>query len=116
MKKNFTLTLKEKFAYGMGDFALMIGYGAIGFYLVFFLTDVAGLPAAWAGYIFLIARVWDAFIDYAMGFNSTWDYFCPYLDCSFPKSCPAICLLCFHFSFVQYSVYHCINPLQFHDA
>ena len=68
MKKKFTLSLKEKFAYGMGDFALMIGYGAIGFYLVFFLTDVAGLPAAWAGYIFLIARVWDAFIDYAMGF------------------------------------------------
>ena len=68
MKKNFTVSLKEKLAYGMGDFALMIGYGAIGFYFVFFLTDVAGLPAVWAGYIFLIARVWDACIDYAMGF------------------------------------------------
>jgi len=54
----------------MGDFALMIGYGAIGFYLVFFLTDVAGLPAEWAGYIFLIARIWDAVTDYAMGLIS----------------------------------------------
>ena len=84
MKKNFTVSLKEKIAYGMGDFALMIGYGAIGFYFVFFLTDVAGLPAAWAGYIFLIARVWDAFIDYAMGFitdatKSRWGRRRPYI-------------------------------------
>jgi len=70
MNKNFVLSTREKFAYGMGDFALMIGYGAIGFYLVFFLTDVAGLPAEWAGYIFLIARVWDAITDYAMGIIS----------------------------------------------
>ena len=84
MKKKFTVSLKEKIAYGMGDFALMIGYGAIGFYFVFFLTDVAGLPAAWAGYIFLIARVWDAFIDYAMGFitdatKSRWGRRRPYI-------------------------------------
>ena len=70
MKNNFVLSLKEKFTYGMGDFALMIGYGAIGFYLVFFLTDVAGLPAEWAGYIFLISRIWDAITDYAMGLIS----------------------------------------------
>jgi len=70
MKDQFVVPLKEKFAYGLGDFGLMIGYGAIGFYFVFFLTDVAGLPAEWAGYIFLIARVWDALTDYAMGMIS----------------------------------------------
>jgi len=70
MKNHFVVPLKEKIAYGLGDFALMIGYGAIGFYFVFFLTDVAGLPAAWAGYIFLIARIWDALTDYAMGIIS----------------------------------------------
>lgn len=69
-RNTFVLSTREKFAYGMGDFALMIGYGAIGFYLVFFLTDVAGLPAEWAGYIFLIARIWDAVTDYAMGLIS----------------------------------------------
>lgn len=88
MTKNLTVSLKEKLAYGMGDFALMIGYGAIGFYLVFFLTDVAGLPAAWAGYIFMIARVLDAFIDYAIGFitdatKSSRKYFCLAPDCPF---------------------------------
>lgn len=70
MKDTFVVPLREKFAYGLGDFGLMIGYGAIGFYFVFFLTDVAGLPAVWAGYIFLIARVWDAVTDYAMGMIS----------------------------------------------
>jgi sugar (glycoside-pentoside-hexuronide) transporter len=70
MKNQFVVPTKEKLAYGMGDFALMIGYGAIGFYFVFFLTDVAGLPAEWAGYIFLIARIWDALTDYAMGIIS----------------------------------------------
>ena len=70
MKDKFVVPLREKFAYGLGDFGLMIGYGAIGFYFVFFLTDVAGLPAIWAGYIFLIARIWDAVTDYAMGLIS----------------------------------------------
>jgi len=70
MKAGYMVPMKEKFAYGLGDFGLMIAYGAIGFYFVFFLTDVAGLPARWAGYIFLIARVWDALTDYTMGMIS----------------------------------------------
>jgi len=70
MKKGFVVPVQEKIAYGMGDFAINIGYGAIGFYFVFFLTDVAGLPAEWAGYIFMIARFWDAITDYLMGMIS----------------------------------------------
>ena len=70
MKEGFVVPIKEKFAYGIGDFAINISYGAIGFYFVFFLTDVAGVPASWAGSIFLIARVWDAITDYAMGMIS----------------------------------------------
>ncbi len=67
MNEEWMVPGKEKVAYGMGDLAINIAYGAIGFYFVFFLTDVAGLPADWAGLIFLIARVWDAVTDYAMG-------------------------------------------------
>ncbi len=67
MKKNFIVPIKEKVAYGIGDLGNCIAYGAVGYYFVFFLTDVAGLPAEWAGYIFLIARIWDAVTDYAMG-------------------------------------------------
>lgn len=67
MNEEWVVSKKEKVAYGMGDLAINIAYGAIGFYFVFFLTDVAGLPVDWAGLIFLIARVWDAITDYAMG-------------------------------------------------
>ena len=58
---------REKLAYGLGDLSLNVAYTTVGFYFIFFLVNVAGLPAEWAGIIFLIARLWDAVTDYAMG-------------------------------------------------
>ncbi len=70
MKEGFVVTVKEKLAYGLGDFAINIAYTTLGFYIVFFLVNVAGIPAKWAGLIFLIARAWDAVTDYFMGIIS----------------------------------------------
>ncbi len=70
MKAGYTVPVREKIAYGLGDFANNVAYGGIGFYFVFFLTDVAGVPAAIAGTILLIARLWDAITDYFMGIIS----------------------------------------------
>lgn len=67
MGDNKKLLTKEKVSYGLGDLGINIAYGAVGFYFVFFLTDVAGLPPAWAGYLFAIARIWDAVTDPLMG-------------------------------------------------
>ncbi len=61
------VTVKEKIAYGLGDLGNNVAYGALGFYLVFFLTDVAGISPAWAGYIFLIVRLWNAVCDIFVG-------------------------------------------------
>jgi len=58
---------REKLFYGVGDLGFNVAYGAVSFYTVFFLTDVAGLPPAWAGYIFMIARIWDAIVDPVIG-------------------------------------------------
>ena len=58
---------REKIAYGIGDLGNNIAYGAVGFYFVFFLTDVAGLSPIWAGNIFMIVRLWNAFSDLIMG-------------------------------------------------
>ncbi|WP_110953685.1 glycoside-pentoside-hexuronide (GPH):cation symporter [Anaerosinus massiliensis] len=57
------LTLKEKFSYGLGDFGngFMFDMGQI--YLLKFYTDVFGIPAAAAGSIFLITKIFDAFMD-----------------------------------------------------
>ncbi len=70
MKSGYSVSVREKLAYGLGDFANNVAYGGIGFYFVFFLTDVAGVPAATAGSILLIARLWDAVTDYFMGIIS----------------------------------------------
>ena len=57
------LTIKEKFSYGLGDFGngFMFDMGQI--YLLKFYTDVFGIPAAVAGSIFLITKIFDAFMD-----------------------------------------------------
>ncbi|WP_058302888.1 MFS transporter [Gorillibacterium timonense] len=58
---------REKLAYGLGDLGNNVAYGAMGFYLVFFLTDVAGLSPLWAGAIFMIVRMWNAVFDLISG-------------------------------------------------
>jgi len=67
MKEGFVVPIKEKFVYGIGDTAINIAYGAIGFFLLWFMVNVGGIGAGKAGLIFLIARLWDAVSDYLMG-------------------------------------------------
>lgn len=62
-----TLSNKERLSYGVGDFASNLIWGIIGSYLLFFYTNVALLPVAVTGTLFLIARVLDAVIDPVIG-------------------------------------------------
>ncbi len=61
------LVLKEKLSYGLGDFSSNLIWGFIGSYLLFFYTDVALIPVAATGTLFLVARALDAFIDPVIG-------------------------------------------------
>ncbi|QGF23151.1 glycoside-pentoside-hexuronide (GPH):cation symporter [Raineyella fluvialis] len=57
------LSLKEKIAYGMGDLGNGFMFDLGQAYLLKFYTDVAGLPGAVAGGVFLFTKVFDAFMD-----------------------------------------------------
>ncbi len=70
MKPGFVVPVREKIAFGLGDFAINIVFTTIGFYSLFFLVNVAGLPPQWAGIILFIGRAWSALFGYGMGMIS----------------------------------------------
>ncbi len=78
------LKVKEKIGYGVGEVAGSFLWTTIMFYLAKFYTDVYGLPAAAAGTMFLIVKLFDAANDPIMGAiadrtNTKWGKFRPYI-------------------------------------
>lgn len=65
--KSEKLNLSTKLAYGAGDFGPAVTANILGFFLLFFFTNVAGLGAGLAGSILLIGKVWDAINDPIVG-------------------------------------------------
>jgi glycoside/pentoside/hexuronide:cation symporter, GPH family len=78
------LSLKEKIGFGFGDAASSMFWKLFSMYLMFFYTDIFGIPAALVGTMFLITRIWDAAFDPIVGILSDrtetrWGKFRPYL-------------------------------------
>jgi len=83
-KITLKLSVKEKIGYSLGDTASHFVWDMVGFWLLFFYTDVYGISAAAAGTIMLIARFWDMAIDPIIGIvsdrtNTRWGKFRPYI-------------------------------------
>jgi GPH family glycoside/pentoside/hexuronide:cation symporter len=81
---NQTLRTKEKIGYGLGDAASHIIFDNVMLYMMFFYTDIFGLPAAFVGTMFLVARVFDAITDPCIGLiadrtSSRWGNFRPWI-------------------------------------
>ncbi|MFP4547882.1 MAG: MFS transporter [Fidelibacterota bacterium] len=85
MLSNITkLSVKEKIGYGLGDTASNLYFQMYINFLLFFYTDVFGIPAAAAGTLFMVSRFWDAVNDPMMGViadrtDTKWGKFRPYL-------------------------------------
>ncbi|RQV99209.1 MFS transporter [bacterium] len=78
------LPLKEKLSYGFGDLASVLYWQTFMLYFTYFYTDVFMIPAAAAGTMFLISRIWDGVNDPLMGIiadrtETKWGKFRPYL-------------------------------------
>jgi GPH family glycoside/pentoside/hexuronide:cation symporter len=78
------ISFKEKVGYGLGDTASNLYFQMFVNFLLFFYTDIFGIPAAAAGTMLMVSRFWDAANDPIMGViadrtNSKWGKFRPYL-------------------------------------
>ncbi len=78
------LTVKEKIGYGLGDTASNLFFQTFMLFLLYFYTDIFGIPAAVAGTMFLITRIWDTVNDPIMGViadrtNTKWGKFRPWI-------------------------------------
>ncbi len=61
------LSVKEKIGYGLGDFAANIVFQTVMIFLMYYYTDIFGIPVAAVGTLFLISRIWDGVNDPLMG-------------------------------------------------
>ncbi|MDC7238937.1 MAG: MFS transporter [Spirochaetales bacterium] len=64
------LPLKTRLGFGVGDLGGNLYFTFIGFYLLFFLTDLLGLSPALAGTTLMIGKIWDAVTDPVTGYVS----------------------------------------------
>lgn len=66
-KKSEKLPFITKFLYGIGDWGNSTTTTIVGFFFLYFLTDVAHLPPAFASPVLLIGTIWDAINDPLIG-------------------------------------------------
>lgn len=66
-KYNEKLPFKVKLAYGLSGYYSFITWTAFSYYGLFFLTDVVGLSAIFAGALISIGTLWDAITDPIVG-------------------------------------------------
>ena len=59
---------RQRFGYGMGDFACNLIWQVISLYLLYFYTDVMGLAPAAIAAMFIVCRIIDAITDVLVGF------------------------------------------------
>lgn len=88
----------RKLAIGVGDFGCNLYWQTTQLYLLFFYTDVVGLPARTAGLIYMAALIWDAAMDPIVGLiadrtRSRWGRYRPYLVLGGPLLAPAFVVL-----------------------
>ena len=78
------LSFKEKYSFGIGALGKDLCYAIVSSYLMIYFTDSIGLAPAFVGSLFLVARLWDAVNDPAMGMivdntKTKWGKFRPWI-------------------------------------
>lgn len=61
------MQLSRKIGYGLGDLGISISYFAVGFFYMFYLTDIIGMEPYLAGIAIFIGKLWDGINDPIIG-------------------------------------------------
>lgn len=61
------LSVARKAGFGLGDYACNLYWQSVSLFLMFYYTDVVGLSGATAGFIYMIASIFDGATDPIMG-------------------------------------------------
>jgi GPH family glycoside/pentoside/hexuronide:cation symporter len=61
---------RKKVGYAVGDMGISISYFAVGFFFLYYLTDIVGMDPYLAGLAFFIGKLWDGVNDPLMGILS----------------------------------------------
>jgi GPH family glycoside/pentoside/hexuronide:cation symporter len=82
--KTTSIKLTEKVGYALGDTASNFFFQTFNLFLLYYYTDIFGLPAVWVGSMMLAARLWDAISDPLIGViadrtKTRWGCYRPYL-------------------------------------
>jgi glycoside/pentoside/hexuronide:cation symporter, GPH family len=64
------ISLGTGLGYAVGDLGISLAYFAVGFFFLYYLTDVVGLSASLAGIVVLIGKIWDGVNDPLIGILS----------------------------------------------
>ena len=78
------LSFTEKLGYGLGDTASNFYFQVFNIFLLYYYTDIFGIPAAAVGTMFLVTKIVDAASDPIMGLiadrtETRWGKFRPYI-------------------------------------
>lgn len=93
------ISVREKLFFSGGLLGQNILYSFMSMYILFFYTDLLGIPATTASVILVVASIFDAFLDPVMGIitdktRTRWGKFRPYLLFA-PGLIAAATVLCF---------------------
>lgn len=61
------MKVRNKIGYAVGDLGISISYFAVGFFFMYYLTDIVGMDPALAGLAFFLGKLWDGVNDPIMG-------------------------------------------------
>jgi len=70
LKGNSQLTVMQRIFYGAGESSATLANTTIGFFFMFFLTNVVGLRPSLAGAVVMMGNLWDAITDPFVGWLS----------------------------------------------